>query len=139
MESDVTQIRRKKWKNNFEGLNGAVEVLVIDGVLIVPDPGIWSGHLVTNEENAVITWIRFTLVYSCTGPSHDGRLLSHRVAHEIKGEGLVDPTYAVLTVGNVVIHVALVRMTLAPGAFVRDDVFRFGKIGRPDSAQGSGR
>jgi hypothetical protein len=132
MESDVTQIRRKKWKNNFEGLDGAVEVLVIDGVLIVPDPGIWSGHLVTNEENAVISWIRFTLVYNCASPSHDGRLLSHRVAHEIKGERLVDSNYTALTVRCIVIHIALVRMTLAPGAFVRDDVFRFGKIGRPD-------
>ena len=59
VESDVTQIRRKKWKNNFEGLNGAIEVLVIDGVLIVPHASIWSCHLVTNEENAVISWIRF--------------------------------------------------------------------------------
>ena len=38
--------------------------------------------------------------------------------------------HGVLTVRSVVIHVALVGMTLAPGAFVRDDVFRFGKIGR---------
>ena len=132
MESNITQIRRKKWKNNFEGLNGAVEVLVIDSVFIVPEPGIWSCDLVTNEENSVISLIRFALVYKCSSPSHDGRLLSHRVAHEIKGERLVDSNYAALTVRSVVIHVALGRVTLAPGAFVRDDVFRFSKIGRPD-------
>ena len=133
MEPNVVQYyRREKGVNDFEGLNGAVEVLVINGVFIMPDPGVWSCHLVTNEENAVISRIRFALVYSCAGPSHDGRLLSHRAAHEIKGERLVDSNYAALTVRCIVIHIALVRMTLAPGAFVRDDVFRFSKIGRPD-------
>jgi hypothetical protein len=34
-----------------------------------------------------------------------------------------------LLVGSVVKHVALVRVGLAPGAFMRDDVIRFGKIG----------
>ena len=133
MEPNVVQYkRREKGVNDFEGLDGAVEVLVIDGVFIVVHPGIWSCHLVTNEENAVISRIRFALVYKRTSPSHDGRLLSHRVAHEIKGERLVDPNYAALTVRCIVIHIALVWMTLAPGAFVRDDVFRFGKIRRPD-------
>ena len=47
-----------------------------------------------------------------------------------KTKRLVNSKYAVLTVGCVVIHVALSRMTLAPGAFVRDDVIRFGKICR---------
>ena len=131
MESDATQIRRKKWVNDFEGLNGPVEVLIIDSVLIVVHPGIWPGHFVTNKENTIIAVLRFDLTYRRTSPSHDGRLLSHRVAHEIKGERLVDSNYAALTVRCVVIHVALVRMTLAPGALVRDDVFRFGKIGRP--------
>ena len=40
------------------------------------------------------------------------------------------PLTLLLTVGNVVIHVALARMTLAPGVFVWDHVLRFGKIGR---------
>ena len=35
-----------------------------------------------------------------------------------------------MLVRGIVIHVALVRMTLAPAAFVRDDIFRFGKISR---------
>ena len=34
-----------------------------------------------------------------------------------------------LAIGEIVKHVALVRMSLAPGAFMRDDVLRFGKIG----------
>ena len=133
VEPNVVQYdRREKRVNDFEGLNRAVKVLVIDGVFIVVHPGIWSCHLVTNEENAVISWIRFTLVYRCSGPGHNGRLLSHRVAHEIKGKRLVDSNYAALTIRCIVIHVALGRVSLAPGAFVRDDVFRFSKIGRPD-------
>jgi hypothetical protein len=133
VEPNVVQhYRREKGVNDFERLDGAVEVLVIDGVFIVVHPRIWSCHLVTDKENAVISVIRFTLVYRCSGPSLNGRLLSHRVAHEIKGERLVDSNYAALTVRCVVIHVALGGMTLAPGAFVRDDVFRFSKIGRPD-------
>ena len=52
-------------------------------------------------------------------------------ARTVDPTGLVNPEYAVLTVGSVVIHVALSWMALAPGAFVRDDVTRFGKICRP--------
>ena len=58
-------------------------------------------------------------------------MLSMGGAYATKTKGLVDSGYAVPTVRSVVIHVALVRMTLAPGAFVRDDVIRFSKIGRP--------
>src|SRR5437763_15960414 len=97
----------------------------------MPYSGVWSCHPVTNPENAVISWIRLAFVYNCSSPSHKGRLLSYRVAHEIKGERLVNSNYAALTVGSVVIHVALVRMTLAPGAFVWDDVFRFSEKGCP--------
>ena len=77
--------RNKKWKNNFERLNGTIEVLVIERVFIVPHSSIWSCHLVTHDpENAVISWIRFALVYNCASPSHDGRLLSHGGANGLK-------------------------------------------------------
>ena len=45
-----------------------------------------------------------------------------------KTEGCRPAAYVVPLVRSVVVHVALARMTLAPGVFVRDDVFRFGKI-----------
>ena len=45
-----------------------------------------------------------------------------------KGEGCRAATHVIPLVGSIVVHVALARMTLAPGVFVRDDVFRFGKI-----------
>src|SRR5205823_14990886 len=80
VEPNVIQYyRREKGVNHFEGLDGAVEVLVIDGVFLVVLAGIWSCHLVTNKENAVVSRIRFTLVYDCSGPSHNSRLRSHRV------------------------------------------------------------
>ena len=55
----VGHMAGKNGKSDFEGLDGAVKVLVIDGVFIMVHPGIWSCHLVTNAENAVISWIRF--------------------------------------------------------------------------------
>jgi hypothetical protein len=137
MESDVIQWGRKERKNDFEGLDGAIQVLIVDGILIVPHSGSWPCYFVTDKENTVASgrWPRGRLnrvAHGGSGPGFNRRLLSESVAHEIKGERLVDSNYAALTVRCVVIHVALVRVTLAPGAFVRDDVFRFSKIGRPD-------
>jgi len=133
MKSDVVQWRRKKWKNNLKGLDGAIQVLIVDGILVVPDSGCGACHLIADKENPIIAWIRFNLGDCCTrrGPGHDGRLLSHGGAHGIKTKRLVNSSYGVLLVRSVVVHVALSRMTLAPGAFVRDDVIRFGKIRRP--------
>jgi hypothetical protein len=37
MEFGVVYSRLEPWKNNLEGLDRAIEVLVIDGVLIVPN------------------------------------------------------------------------------------------------------
>ena len=116
-------------KNDFEGLNGAVEVLVIDGVFIMPHSRIWSRYLVANPENAVISWIRFTLVYKCARPSHDSWLLSHGRSSGAEIEIRRATTHALLLVGDVVIHVALARVSLAPGVFVLHHVLCFGKIG----------
>ena len=73
---------------------------------------------------------RLDLDYRRARPRHDGRLLSHGGANATKTKGLVDASHILTTVRSIVIHVALARMSLAPGVFVRDDVFRFGKIGR---------
>ena len=118
-------------QGNSERLNGAIQVLVIERVLVVPDSGRRVGYFISHEPDTIVAVIRLDLVYRCVSPSRNGGLLAHGAAHEIKGERLVDPSYAALAVGSVVIHVALVRMTLAPGAFVRHDVFRFGEICRP--------
>jgi hypothetical protein len=133
MKLDVTDIDSGS-QRHAERLNGAIQVLVIKRIFIVPHAGTQVGYFVTHEENAVASrrwsWSRLDLVYRRTCPSHDGRLLSMGVADRRKAESRRPTANTVLLVRGVVIHVALVRMTLAPGAFVRDDIFRFGKIGR---------
>jgi hypothetical protein len=116
-------------------LDGAIQVLIIERVLIVPDSSRRVRHFVTHEEDAVASRRRsrswLDLVYRRKCPSHDGRLLSMGVADRRKAESRRPTANTVLLVRGVVIHIALVWMTLAPGAFVRDNIFRFGKIGRP--------
>ena len=64
MKSDIAQIRRKTWKNNFEGLDGTIQVHVKDSVVIVPHSGIWSCYLVTDKEDPIVTRIRLNLTVS---------------------------------------------------------------------------
>jgi hypothetical protein len=59
-------------------LNGAVEVLVIDSVLIVPNPGSGTGNLVAYKQNAIVSGIGLDLLYRRVRPGHDGRLRSYR-------------------------------------------------------------
>jgi len=112
-------------------LNRAIEVLVIERVLVMPDASRRIGHLITHEPDAIVAVIWFDLIYCRASPGFDGRLLALSGTYGIEGERLVDSSYAVLFVRSVIILVALVRMTLAPGAFVRNDVFRFRKIRCP--------
>jgi hypothetical protein len=77
---DVTQWDRKS-EENAEGLDSAIQVHVKDGVLIVPNPGVWSCHFVTDEENPIVTRIGLGLTHcgARTCPGLDGRLHSHCV------------------------------------------------------------
>ena len=78
MKLDVTDVNSgSQW--NAERLDGAIEVLVIERVLIVPYAAVWSCHLVAHEPDTIVAVIGFDLVYRCICPSHDGRLLSHCV------------------------------------------------------------
>ena len=129
MKSDVAYVYSGS-KRHAERLNGAIEILVAQRVFIVPHASSWVRDLVTREPDAIGSRNRLNLVYCRAGPSHDSRRLAHRGACASKSEGLVDSGYGVPFVRSVVIHVALARMTLAPGVFVRDDVFRFSKIRR---------
>ena len=113
-----------------ERLDGAIEVLVVQRVFIMPDASGGVRHFVAHEPDAIVSLIRLNLIYCRTCPSHNGRMLSHGGSGAGKTKGLINSGYGVRAVRSVVIHVALVRMTLAPGAFVGDNVFRFGKIRR---------
>ena len=98
----------------------------------MPDSWTWVSHFVTHEPDAIVSWVRLDLIYygAGRGPCHDGRLHSHRGASGGKCEVARAAADQELAIGNVVIHVALVRMRLAPGVFARGDVLRFGEIGR---------
>jgi len=79
-------------------LNGTIEVLIVERVLIVPDTIRGVGYLVAHEPNAVVPWVRFDLIYRGAGPGHDGRVLSHGGTCWVKTKGLVNSEYTILTV-----------------------------------------
>jgi hypothetical protein len=78
VKSDITDVSGNP--RHAKGLNATIKVHVKDGVLIVPNVRGRVCHLVTNEENPIVTQIGLDLVYccACSYPSLDGRLHSHR-------------------------------------------------------------
>lgn len=130
VKSDVVPYRWGKLRNNFEGLNSAIKVLIIDGVLIVPHAVGRACHFITDEENAIVTRIRLDLVHCCAWPSHDGRLRPHRGADSRKRKIGRAAANSKLTVRGVVEHIALARVRLTPRVLVRSDILRFGEKGR---------
>src|SRR5215469_4489186 len=121
MKSDVRNVYSGS-NGHAERLDRAIEVLVIQSILIMPDAGSWIADLVTHKPDAVITWVRLDPAYRRAGPRHDSRLLLHGGANSAKTEIRRATSHALLLIGDVVIHVALARVTLAPGVLVRDHV-----------------
>ena len=77
MESDIRQDWQKTWEHNFKRLNGAIQVLIVDGVLIVVDSIARACYFIASEENAVVAWIGLEHVADrCACPCHDGGLHS---------------------------------------------------------------
>ena len=78
MKSDIAQIWRKTWKNNFEGLDGTIQVHVKHSVVIMPNSGGGASYLVTDEEETIDTRVRLNLIDCGAGsrPCLDGRLHS---------------------------------------------------------------
>ena len=127
MKSDVRDVC--SWPNGHaEGLDGAIEVLVVESIFIVPHAGTGVRHFVAHEPDTIVSRVRLLPIHRRAGPGHDRWLLAHCGAHGGKAEGCRAATHSIPLIRSVVVHVALARMTLAPGVFVRDDVFRFGKI-----------
>src|SRR4029453_7236356 len=129
MKSDVRNIYSES-KRHGERLDGAIEVLVIKGVFIVPEASTGVGHLEPHIPDTINSPNGFNLVHCRACPRHDSRLLLHGKACGSKGERLPDSGYVIAAVRRVVIHVALAGVTLAPCVFMRNDVLRFSKIRR---------
>ncbi len=81
MEFGVVYSRLEPWKNNLEGLNGTIQVLIIDGILIMPNPLRWVCHLVADEYNPIVSRVGFDLGHRRARPGVDGRLHSHRATN----------------------------------------------------------
>jgi hypothetical protein len=129
MKPDVSDIDSRSYWHG-ERLNRPIEVLVIERELIVPHAATQVGYFVTHEPDPIGPWSRFDWVaHGRVSPGFNRRLLSHGRANWRKAESGRATANTVLLVRSVVVHVALAWMTLAPGVFVRHDVFRFGKIG----------
>ena len=129
MESNVRDIY--SWPNSHaERLDRAIEVLVVESIFIVPDAGAGVRYFKAHKPDAIGSGSRLKLSYRRAGPGSNGWLFSHRGARRTKTERLVNSGYRVPLIRRVVIHVALAGVTLAPGVFVRDDVFGFSKICR---------
>jgi hypothetical protein len=130
MESQIAHCRPTAERNrNREQLDRPVEILVIEGIFIMPNAGRWIRHLVSNEGAAIHSRLRFDRVDGRSRPGINGRDCSHSRRRGRKSE-TCRAAHSELAVRDVVIHVAFPGMTLAPGVLMRSDVLRFAKIRR---------
>jgi hypothetical protein len=67
-------------------LNRAIEVLVIDCVIVMPDSRRRVCHFVPNECKAIVSRIWLDLVDNRPRPGPDGRIRPHRRSDRRKGE-----------------------------------------------------
>ena len=77
MKSDVTHGSSGS-EGDHEGLDRAIEILVINRVFVMPDSSGGICDLVANEANAIVSWIGLYLGRSRSGPGLDPRLRSDR-------------------------------------------------------------
>src|SRR5436190_467430 len=96
----------------------------------MPDSSGWIGDLIPNESDAINCWSRLDLVNRRAGPGHDRRLHSHCGPDGIKGKRTAGTDCTELTVGDIVVLVALSRISLAPGVFMRSDILAFTEVSR---------
>jgi hypothetical protein len=72
METRVADV--DSWcKRDTEGLNAAIQVLVIQGILIMPNSSRRIGNFVAQGPDTVITGIGLELGNGCVWPDVDGR------------------------------------------------------------------
>ena len=97
----------------------------------MPYPCVWVRNLATHEPDTIVSRVRLNLdqrgagARPCRdgGPSPDGGTNGR----EIKVRGAA---HRELAIRDVVIHVALTGMVLAPDVFMRGHILRFSEVGR---------
>src|SRR5438552_2161609 len=106
MEPDVAGSHTAS-KRHAEGLNRAIEVFVINAVLIMPYARRGIGHFVGDHAHAVGGWRRLELNDGRSSPGENGRFRSL-----CRGSGAKTETgcssNSELTIRHVIVHVALV-------------------------------
>ena len=97
MKSDVADVNARA-QRHCERLNAAIEVLIVERILIMPDSDGRVAHFVTHEPNTVVAVIRVDLIHRRASPGCDRWLLTHRATNGAETKGLIDSTYSVLLV-----------------------------------------
>ena len=129
MKADIADVHSGD-QGHTERLDGAVEVLVIQGVFVMPHTGTWVSHLVTHKPNPVVAWIGFSLADRRASPGHNGWLHPDSRADRGKCEIGWAAVNTKLTIGGIVKHVAFPGVRLAPRILMRSNILRFGEVGR---------
>ena len=62
VKADVTYVNSRR-QRHAKGLNSAIQVLVIQGIFIMPDSWTWVSHFITHEPDAIVPRIRLDLMY----------------------------------------------------------------------------
>lgn len=99
----------------------------------MPDSSNGSGHFVAHKPNSVVTRIGLDLVHRrvlVDRPSHDSWQHPHRAIYRRKRKVGRPAGNTKLAIGDIVKHVALPRMRLAPSVFGRADILAFCEISR---------
>ena len=91
MESDVAQ-RDADPQRHTEGLDRAIEVLIVDGVFIMPNAGGLVRHLVNNKRAAIDPRLGLDRAAGRAGPGTGGWRHSHRGSYGRKVKLVVPVT-----------------------------------------------
>ena len=85
VEADISYVHSRSHRH-AEGLNSAIQVLVVERVLVVPNTGRRVGHFVTHKPDAIVSRVGLDLIDRGSGdrPSSDGRSHPHRSTNRRK-------------------------------------------------------
>jgi len=116
-------------QRHTERLDGAIEILIMDGVLIMPDTSGGVRHFVGDERTAIDSRHGLDCISGRSRPDTGRRGHSRRGSNSRKGETRRAGDI-VTTIRRIVIHAALPRVSLAPRVLMRTIVLNLGVIRR---------